>query len=159
MKKAVIASLIVLVIMFSQIGSAFAETPFNKVVNDLKGISYAYGGTTEKGFDCSGFTMYVFAQFGVDLPHQSKAQAQRGIKVAKDDLRTGDLVFFNTGGDGISHVGIYLGNGQFIHSASKNKKGVTVSSLNDSYYDDRYVTARRIFSDETFKLLTTDQNN
>lgn len=142
-----------------QIGSAFAETPLNEAVQELQGIKYQYGGTTENGFDCSGFTMYVFATFGIELPHQSKAQNQQGYWVDKSDLRTGDLVFFNTDGRGISHVGIYMGDGTFAHSATN--EGVTISNLDDKYYAKRYVSARRILWDDIYTQLTTnpEENN
>lgn len=124
------------------------------MVNNLKGISYKWGGTTENGFDCSGFTLYVFNQWGYNLPHYSKGQADIGIAVSKDDLRRGDLVFFNTSGSGISHVGIYLGNDSFIHSSSNN--GVTVDKLSESYYEKRYVTARRILNNAGYEKIITD---
>jgi cell wall-associated NlpC family hydrolase len=137
-------------------GSVFAETPLSQAVNSVLGVPYKFAGTTEKGFDCSGFTSYVFAKFNIDLPHTSKGQAKEGTWVDKSDLRPGDLVFFNTDGKGISHVGIYVGNGLFYHSATN--KGVTVTSLDDSYYVKRYVTARRILSDEQYQQLMTDSN-
>ena len=75
--------------------------------------------------------------------------------MAKDQLRPGDLVFFNTDGKGISHVGVYVGEGKFYHSATD--QGVTVTKLSDSYYAKRYVTARRVLSDEQYKQVMTDK--
>lgn len=137
-------------------GSAQAETPLNKAVDDLIGVKYKYAGTTEKGFDCSGFTMYLFEKFGIELPHQSKSQNEEGYWIEKDNLREGDLVFFNTDGKGISHVGVYIGNGVFAHSAYGD--GVTKTKLTDPYYSKRYVSARRILRDDVYTKLTTDED-
>ncbi|KPV55946.1 hydrolase Nlp/P60 [Paenibacillus sp. A3] len=137
------------------VGSVFAETPLSAAVNEAMGTPYKYAGTTTKGFDCSGYTSWVFDKFGVDLPHTSKGQAELGTEVAKDQLRPGDLVFFNTDGKGISHVGVYVGEGKFYHSATD--QGVTVTKLSDSYYAKRYVTARRVLSDEQYKQVMTDK--
>jgi cell wall-associated NlpC family hydrolase len=140
-----------------QAGSVFANSRMDGVISDVIGTPYRSAGTTTNGFDCSGFTMYVFNKLGVDLPHQSGSQARLGKKVAKDDLIPGDLVFFNTNGRGISHVGIYVGDGKFAHSSSS--KGVTISGLSDSYYSKRYVTARRIMSPETFEKYADEPSN
>ena len=80
--------------------------------------------------------------------------AKKGVKVAKEDLREGDLVFFNTSGKGISHVGIYVGDGKFAHASTS--KGVVITALSDKYYAKRYVTARRILSDSTYEKIAVD---
>ncbi|OEH93346.1 C40 family peptidase [Bacillus solimangrovi] len=114
----------------------------------LKGTPYSFGGSTTSGFDCSGFTSHVFSESGVELPRTSDSQFQVGEKVYKNDLKEGDLVFFNTDGSGISHVGIFMGDGTFIHSATD--KGVIVTDFNDPYYwAERYVGAKRILDEET----------
>lgn len=105
------------------------------------GSPYVFGSSGPNSFDCSGFTSYVFAQAGISLPRVASSQAYGGKRVSKANLQKGDLVFFNTFG-GISHVGIYIGSGNFIHASSYNS-GVTISNLNDSYYAPRYVTAAR----------------
>ncbi len=110
------------------------------------GSRYVYGGSSPSGFDCSGFVMYVYKQFGVSLPHSSSSQSKKGTKVEKANLKLGDIVFFTstTSNKGIGHCGIYIGNSQFIH-ASTEKTGVIISSLNTASYKKRYVTAVRIF--------------
>lgn len=109
----------------------------------LRGTRYSRGGTSRGGFDCSGFTRYVFAKYGVSLPHSSAAQSKLGNPVAKSELKEGDLVFFNCNGRGISHVGIYVGSGEFVHAA-RYGRGVRVDSLNSSYYSSHYRWARRV---------------
>lgn len=143
-----------LTLFFGSIGSVLADAPLNETIDDLLGIKYKYGGTTEKGFDCSGFTGYVFKGLSIDLPRSSRVQATVGIKIAKKDLREGDLVFFNTNGKNISHVGIYLGNGKMAHSSSKY--GTTIANFNDKYYVNRYVTARRILSETLYKKFAIE---
>ena len=110
------------------------------------GIRYKWGGTTTKGFDCSGFTQYIMRHYGVSIPRVSREQAQGGVSVKKDSLRVGDLVFFARSASNrtINHVGIYVGSGNFIHSSSGGGgKGVTISNLNSGSYSRRYVCARR----------------
>lgn len=133
------------------------KSNLEETVDPLIGITYKWGGSTTKGFDCSGFTMFVFKHFDVNLPHWSKGQAAEGTKVAKNELRAGDLVFFNTNGKGISHVGIYLGDGEFIHASSSN--GIIKNQLSEAYYDKRYVTAVRILSEEDYVRLTAVSEN
>ncbi len=116
-------------------------------VKQFIGYRYVYGGSTPKGgFDCSGLTMYVYKQFGVSLSHSATAQSKQGTKVSKSDLQPGDLVFFSNykTGKGIGHVGIYIGNNQFVH-ASTEKTGVITSSITSGSYSRRYVTATRMF--------------
>ena len=104
------------------------------------GVRYVYGGTSPRyGFDCSGFTRFVYAHFGVSLPHYSGAQFDRGHSVSRRRLRPGDLVFF----DGLGHVGIYLGRGRFIH-APHTGTDVEIDTLN-GWYGAQYDGARRIF--------------
>jgi len=135
-------------------GSASAATELETAVDKLIGIDYKYGGTTTSGFDCSGYTGYVFEKLGIDLPRRSVDQATVGVKVAKNELRPGDLVFFNTDGKGISHVGIYMGDGTFSHSSSS--RGVSISRMDDSYYSKRYVTARRVMSETQYVAKATE---
>lgn len=113
------------------------------IAKSLLGVRYVYGGTTTSGLDCSGFVQFVYKKMGVVLPRTASQQARVGLSVSKDELRKGDLVFFETVSAGISHVGIYIGDGQFIH-ASSSKKKVTVSSLDSGYYSTRYRGAVRI---------------
>ena len=110
----------------------------------LRNVRYRSGGRAPKtGFDCSGFVQYVFARtLGVDLPDNSASQFRDGIRVDRGDLRTGDLVFFHIRGKRVSHVGIYLGNGRFIHSPSTGKK-VRVDDLRDAYWAHRFAGAKR----------------
>lgn len=155
MKKAS-ALLIGLVLMLAfQAGSVFADSKMDGIIDDLIGTPYSSGGTTTKGFDCSGFTTYVFDKMGIELTRTSASQSKSGKKVAKSDLIAGDLVFFNTNGRGVSHVGIYVGDGKFAHSSSS--KGVTISKLSDSYYEDRYVNARRIMNTSTFEKYADEE--
>ena len=103
----------------------------------LLGCKYVYGGTSPSGFDCSGFTQYVYAHFGYTIGRTSSSQRSDGTYVSKSNLQAGDLVCFS------GHVGIYISNNQFIH-AENASNGVTISSLTEAYYSKTYVTARRI---------------
>ncbi|OBZ08633.1 C40 family peptidase [Bacillus sp. FJAT-26390] len=136
-------------------GSVLAEKSERSVLDasvaDVIGTPYKWGGTTNKGFDCSGFILHVFNQFDVKLPRTSQSQSETGTEVNKDELREGDLVFFNTSGKGVSHAGIYIGEGKFAHSSTS--KGVTITKLSDSYYEKRYVTARRVITEDAFAAM------
>ena len=108
------------------------------------GVPYVSGGTTPRGFDCSGFTQYVFAKLGIELNRPVASQLENGVIIAKEDLQCGDLVFFqNTTGWGhfASHVGIYIGNGQMIHAGNN---GVAVVNFEDAYYTNHFMCARRV---------------
>ena len=110
------------------------------------GTRYAYGGSSPSGFDCSGFTMYVYNQFGVSLPHTATGQWQSGLGTRVYDiwsLQPGDLVFFcepgRNNGKACSHAGLYAGNGQIIHSSSSRSGGVIMSDLTSGYYNTYFV--------------------
>jgi len=117
-----------------------------KVVDIAKsylGVRYVWGGTSPNGFDCSGLVQYVYKKVGITLNRVAADQAKQGTKVSKAELKPGDLVFFNTGSGGIDHVGIYIGNGQFLHAANGRGK-VIIDPLDHVYYKNRMITARRI---------------
>jgi len=111
---------------------------------DYIGTPYKFGATagSTAAFDCSSYVQYVFDQAGISLPRTSSAQASVGEKVDKAYLSVGDLLFFKTGGSGISHVAIYAGEGKMLHASSS--QGVILSSMNTTYWTKAYVTARRV---------------
>ena len=121
-------------------------TTGQKIVDTAKqylGVPYVWGGSTPSGFDCSGLTQYVFRAHGINLPRTTKEQWTVGKSISKSQLEIGDLVFFaNTYTSGISHVGIYVGDNQFIHASSS--KGVIISSLSNTYWAAHYYGCRSI---------------
>jgi len=109
----------------------------------LRGIPYRNGGSDLTGFDCSGFVQWVFAQQGLALPREVKEQYRVGRDIDTDDVRAGDLVFFETVSPGASHVGIALGGGEFVHAPS-SRGVVRVERYTSGYWSDRWVGARRV---------------
>ncbi|HTX58099.1 MAG TPA: C40 family peptidase [Verrucomicrobiae bacterium] len=107
------------------------------------GTPYVFGGDSPSGFDCSAYVQHVFAMLGVSLPRTADAQYDVG-KPAVGGPRPGDLVFFQTYTEGVSHVGIYLGNGEFVHASSSH--GVMISKLSEAYWAERYLGAKRILA-------------
>ncbi|CAH0346410.1 peptidoglycan-binding protein [Bacillus sp. CECT 9360] len=128
----------------SKVAGVSSTSKSTKIVSTAKKYQsspYKWGGTTPKGFDCSGYINYVFKQSAnISLPRTVSDIYKKGVRVSSPQV--GDLVFFETYKKGASHAGIYIGNRQFIHSSSSN--GVTVSSLNNSYWSPRYLGAKRI---------------
>jgi len=120
-----------------------------------QGVPYVWGGSSPRGFDCSGFTQYVFAKTGIDINRTAVAQLENGIIIPKSELQPGDLVFFqNTGSSGrfASHVGIYIGDGKMVHAGSST--GITVSSIHSFYWSSHYLCARRMILTELTEELT-----
>lgn len=123
--------------------SSIAARVISSAENKL-GSTYVYGDTGKEGYDCSGLVYSIYCnELGISLPRSSASQSTFGKQVSKSDLQEGDLVFFNTTGNGVSHVGIYIGGGKFIHASSGQGKVMT-SSLDEGYYEDRYVNATRV---------------
>jgi cell wall-associated NlpC family hydrolase len=114
-----------------------------QTAKQYQGVPYVWGGTSPSGFDCSGFTHYVFLKNGIVIPRVAKDQYKNGTWVSKSQLKPGDLVFFSTYTPGASHVGIYLGSNKFIHASSGAGK-ITISDLSNSYYVKHYLGAKRI---------------
>lgn len=108
------------------------------------GVAYRFGGTTPRGFDCSGFMQYVFRKaFAVNLPRTAAQQAGVGVHVSRSNLQPGDMVFFRTAGRRISHVGMYVSGNRMIH-APRTGKRIEITSLGNKYWSARYATARRV---------------
>ena len=118
-----------------------------KLVEEAKkhlGKKYVWGATGPNTFDCSGLTSWCHKQLGISIPRTSLAQSKSGKAVSKSDLQPGDLLFWKTTSAPVGHVGMYVGNGQFIHAPNKSKP-VKYDSLDNSYYKSRYVRARRYY--------------
>lgn len=146
-KKKVIIFILSLVCMFIVINTVVSnskELRMRKAVvnyaEKFKDVKYVWGGDSPSGFDCSGFTRYVYAHFGVNLPHNAAEQYRYGKKVSRGSLQPGDLVFFGKKSDNIYHVGIYIGDGNFIN-APKAGENVKITALR---YMPDYYGAKRI---------------
>lgn len=126
-----------------KIEAAFSANKLIAEAHKVIGTPYRAGGTTPKGFDCSGFVGYTYKKVGVSLPRSSGAMYKKGKPVSLKQLAPGDLLFFKTSKHkGISHVAIYIGNGRMIHVTSS--KGVKVDSIHQSYWKQRFVGAKRL---------------
>lgn len=127
-------------------GSASTPTDLGQQIatyaQQFVGYPYVYGGSSPSGFDCSGFMQYVFSQFGYSINRTATAQLANGYYVAYEDLRPGDIIYFGYGSTA-SHVGMYIGNGQFVH-AENSSTGVVITDLSVSWYANRYLCAHRI---------------
>jgi cell wall-associated NlpC family hydrolase len=128
--------------------STFEKKQLLEDAHYFKGGKYVWGGTTPDGFDCSGYVQYLYKKHHINLPRTAWQQSKKGITVEKTHLQKGDLLFFLTDkkrGIPITHVGIYIGNGEFIHAASK-KRGIIISSILYGNYARCFVTAKRIIT-------------
>ena len=120
------------------------EDALRRAADEWLNVPYRFGGESRQGIDCSGLTCRIYREvYGIELPRTVEQQIQAGRFVQKARLQPGDLLFFRTGGSGaVDHVGIYLGQGRFVHASLQ--RGVVISELEARYYQRRYVTARRI---------------
>ncbi|MCU0387447.1 MAG: C40 family peptidase [Chitinophagaceae bacterium] len=144
-------------IMLNESVEKLTNVSLYKAIDEWYGTRYRYGGTSHKGIDCSAF-MQVLGQyaFGWMLPRTAREQYASLKRISKEELKEGDLVFFNTTG-GVSHVGMYLQNGKFIHSSSS--QGVSISDLDDQYWKARFIGARRAPSNQEMNgLIKSDLN-
>ena len=115
------------------------------------GIPYRWGGTSRRGIDCSAFVQqYVRENLAIELPRTTASQRYEGVSIDRDQLQSGDLVFFRR--RGVRHVGVYLSDGEFIHASSS--RGVTISSLSNSYWNQHYWMSRRILSEPSGRMPT-----
>ena len=149
----VISTIAALVIVFApgfdeqkaEASTSVSASSLTDIASKYKGIRYKTGGTTAAGFDCSGYVQFVYKQLGVSLTRSTKTMYNEGSAIEKANIQVGDLLFFKTTSAKVGHVGIYIGNGKFIHSSTS--KGVMVSKVNDPYYwGKRYVGAKRVVS-------------
>jgi cell wall-associated NlpC family hydrolase len=130
----------------SYITFADKQTTVVETAISLQNIKYVFGGATPSGFDCSGYTMYVYNKIGITLPHSSSMQATKGTAVSRSNLKPGDLVFFATDGvtRNINHVGIYVGDNMVLQAQTGTTQKIAIANLTNSYWSRVYVTARRL---------------
>ena len=126
-------------------GEGYVRDEMVRTAKSFIGVPYLWGGdSADEGFDCSGFTMAVYQYNGLMLPHSSREQSEMGTSVSKGSLEKGDLVFFRTNKSGkVSHVGIYIGSGRFIHAPGRGKK-IGIESLDSKYYSRHYAGGRSL---------------
>lgn len=123
--------------------TAIDPIAMGQIIDTYLGKPYSGKGTSQKGYDCSEFVGAVFNEYAsIHLPRTTEKMYKSGRWVERGDLFFGDLVFFDTGGKGVSHLGIYIGFDEFVHSSTSN--GIIISSLNERYYKRRYLGARRV---------------
>ncbi|MBX2939509.1 MAG: C40 family peptidase [Ferruginibacter sp.] len=128
--------------VLNKMAATVQNLPLFGFIDDWYYTRYRFGGTTKKGVDCSSFTLQLFRDvYQISLPRTARQQYEISIKVNEEEMQEGDLVFFNTRG-GISHVGVYLVNGYFVHASSS--RGVMVSNIREPYFSKRFLGARRI---------------
>ena len=126
----------------SSAGTATGSAIVSKAKSYI-GCSYVYGGSSPSGFDCSGFTSYIYKQFGISINRTAQAQYSNGGSVSRANLQLGDLIMFGPSANSINHVGIYIGGGMIVHAANPSR-GVTTDTINSGYYNNNYVGARRV---------------
>ncbi len=126
-------------------GEQYVRDEIVRTARSFIGVPYLWGGdSADEGFDCSGFTMAIYQYNGLMLPHSSREQSEMGAPVSTGDLEKGDLVFFNTNNSGkVSHVGVYIGGGRFIHAPGRGKK-IGIESLDGKYYNKHYAGGRSL---------------
>ncbi|HEX7153908.1 MAG TPA: C40 family peptidase [Thermoanaerobaculia bacterium] len=148
MRRLLVVFTLVMMLLAPSAGAALSEVSLADIVVrhalSCVGIRYRFAGEGERGFDCAGLVRRTFAFIGIRLPRTTTEQFRSGRGIDKCELKAGDLVFFeNTYRPGISHVGIYIGDGRFVHAASTPKR-VRVDRLDSDYYVKRYAGARRV---------------
>ncbi|SDJ17895.1 C40 family peptidase [Salimicrobium halophilum] len=136
---------VTVLVLPSKEADAASEEKLHSISKQYIGVPYVFGGTTPSGFDCSGFTQYVFGKMGISIPRDTLSQYDTGQSVSRSNLQEGDLVFFkNTYRRGISHVGIYAGNNKFYNATSS--RGIQLVSLSNPYWGPKYAGAKRVAS-------------